>query len=157
MQNALIFLFLVGCAAEESAPTPAPTRSVVARPAEAQTCLRTKTFDAGLKNWAVRTRFTATLEAGQIHKEPMTVLDRVEYRLDACGDAGVVDAGLRVVDGEGATVGEASGSREPFIEFGPGDWGELEIVIEQRALKAAGTGAIAIAVEYREIEETAKN
>ena len=102
-----------------------------------------------MQKWSLRARFTETLEAGQVHKEPATVLNGVEYRLEACGDLGVVDAGLKVLDEEGNVIAETSGSREPVIEFGPGPWGGLEIVLEQRELQAAGTGAVAVALQYR--------
>ena len=154
MRYLIFALILIGCGGAESTPTPAPSvRSVTAKPHQARDCLRTKTMHSQLQNWAVRARFTQTLEAGQIHKEPMTVLDGVKYRIESCGDSGVVDAGLKIVDGNGDVVGEASGSREPLLEFGPGDWGSLEIVLEQRALQSPGTGAVAIAVQYQRIDD----
>jgi len=156
MRIIVLALLTVGCGGSE-APTPPPEpasmRSVTAQPNQARTCLRTKTLHSQLQNWAVRARFTQTLEAGQIHKEPMTVLDGVKYRIDSCGDGGVVDAGLKILDENGDIVAEASGSKEPLVEFGPGDWGSLEIVLEQRQLQAKGTGAVAVAVQYQGIED----
>ena len=84
----------------------------------------------------------------------MQVLDGVAYRIDSCGDGGVIDAGLTITDENGDVVAQSSGSKEPLVEFGPGDWGALEIVLEQRVLQAAGTGAVAVAVQYRSVEDS---
>ncbi len=151
----LITLLLAACNNAAPPPEPEPAgRTVTAQPNSARSCLRTKTLHSQLQKWAVRARFTQTLEAGQIHKEPMQVLDGVAYRIESCGDGGVVDAGLTITDENGTIVAQSSGSKEPLVEFGPGDWGALEIVLEQRTLQAAGTGAVAVAVQYRSVEST---
>jgi hypothetical protein len=155
IRQTLFTFLLIACNNAEPPTETEPTgRSVTAHPNQARSCLRTKTLHSQLKKWSVRARFTQSLEAGQVHKEPMQVLDGVAYRIDSCGDGGVIDAGLTITDENGDIVAQSSGSKEPLVEFGPGDWGALEIVLEQRVLQAAGTGAVAVAVQYRSVEDS---
>lgn len=119
--------------------------------ADAQACVRSKIWDGYSDGWAVRTAVAAELDQGQRKVYTVTLYEGVEYRIQGCGDDGVLDVDVAIYDENGRLVKrDATKDRQPELIFRPDRSGDYFLVMYARHLAAPGTPAgIAMAVTYR--------
>ena len=129
-------------------PPEAPPASD-ATDAEAESCLRTKIWEANRDGWSVRNSGTAQL-AGQDHKSyAVNLYTSREYQLLACGAGWAKTIGLHLYDKAGKQVmSETKQGRQPAFHYSPDIAGQFFVVVRNENTHPK-TGSISWTVLYR--------
>jgi hypothetical protein len=86
----------------------------------AETCLRTKIWDAYGAGWQVRSQTNTTLGAGEHRVYLITLYAGNEYKFMACGDDNSANLDLVLYDANGnVVITDASNDREPQVSYIP--------------------------------------
>lgn len=140
----LIFFVFLGCADAPEAPNASD-----ATDGEAETCLRTKIWEANREGWSVRNSGTAQL-TGHAHKAyAVNLYTSREYQFLACGAGWASEVELQLYTKEGARVQSVNDQgRQPTFEYSPSAAGQFFVVIKN-ANNRSKTGSISWTVLYR--------
>lgn len=112
----------------------------------AESCARTRVWDARTDGWAMRSLQTQAVAPGETWTQPITVYEGVEYRIFACAEDHARDIELLLYTAEGkvAQRDETTGPQADLI-VGPG--GDRFLVVHGRDLPAPV--GVAVAITYR--------
>ena len=123
----------------------------VADEEEADTCLRTKTWEGYYEGWAVRTATSATLGEGDHRIYIVTMYAGNEYRLQVCGDANANDIDIVLHDANGTELmRDESDDREPIVNFKPSSTDTYYIAVYAGSLaKGQDKAGVAMAGTYK--------
>lgn len=131
--------------------------SAVADQDEADTCVRSKVWDAYPQGWAVRTITKADLGEAEHRIYLLTLYAGNEYRFLGCGDQTLANVDLVLYNADGQMlVQDQTADRQPEVVYRPSttDTFYLAVHAAKRATAAEGTpqaprASVATAVTYR--------
>ncbi len=121
---------------------------------EADSCVRSKVWEAYPEGWAVRTITKANLGETEHRIYLLTLYAGNEYKFLGCGDTSLTDVDLVLYDADGRMlVQDQTEDRQPEVEFRPSSTDTFYLAVHAAKLgEAAETGAkasVATAVTYR--------
>ena len=89
----------------------------------AESCLKTRIWEARAEDWAMRSLQTRALAPGETWPQPLTIYDGVEYRVFACAEDHAADVELLVYTGDGkvAQREEGTGPQADLVVTTEGD------------------------------------
>lgn len=115
----------------------------------ATACVRTKVWEARQRGWSVRAIQSAALTPGQLRAWPIAVAPGLSYQVLTCGEEGVLDLDVLLVDGNGNIVERASGGREPSLTHDAERASRLHLVVRPSRAQDAEPRHTAIALLFR--------
>lgn len=121
---------------------------------EADTCVRSKVWEAYPEGWAVRTITKANLGETEHRIYLLTLYAGNEYKFLGCGDTSLSDVDLVLYDADGRMlVQDQTEDRQPEVEFRPASTDTFYLAVHAAKLvDASETGkkaSVATAVTYR--------
>ena len=121
---------------------------------EADTCVRSKVWEAYPEGWAVRTITKANLAEAEHRIYLLTLYAGNEYKFLGCGDTGLTNVDLVLYDADGRMlVQDQTEDRQPEVMFRPSATDTFYLAVHAAKLgEAASPGkkaSIATAVTYR--------
>jgi len=121
---------------------------------EADTCVRSKVWEAYPEGWAVRTITKANLAEAEHRIYLLTLYAGNEYRFLGCGDTGLSNVDLVLYDADGRLlVQDQSEDRQPEVSYKPTDTDTFYLAVHAaklaEAAEAGKKASIATAVTYR--------
>lgn len=116
----------------------------------ATACVRTKAWEARQQGWNLRALDAAALHQGQLYAWPLALAPGVTYRVLSCGEEGVKELDVLLVDGNGSVLARAEqGGREPSLDHTPEGPQRVHLVVRPRETGTAAALHTAIAVLYK--------
>ena len=140
----LSFLCVMAC---DNPPEYTPAND--ATDAEAESCLKTKIWEANREGWSVRNSGTVRLGGGDYKSFAVNLYTSREYQLMACGAGWAQTVGLQLYNDKGERVESAKTSgRQPIFSLNPPAAGQYFVVVQNRSSHPK-TGSINWTVLYR--------
>jgi len=140
----LFFAAFLACGEAPEAP-PASD----ATDAEAESCLRTKIWEANRDGWSVRNSGTVRLAGQDFKSFAVNLYTSREYQLIACGAGWAKSVGLQLYDAKGERIQTADNKgRQPEFSLSPPEAGQYFVVV-QNSTEHPKTGSINWTVLYR--------
>jgi hypothetical protein len=121
---------------------------------EADTCVRSKVWEAYPEGWAVRTITKASLAETEHRIYLLTLYAGNEYKFLGCGDKSLVDVDLVLYDADGRMlVQDQTESRQPEVDFRPSSTDTFYLAVHAAKLEEVAEpgvkASVATAVTYR--------
>ena len=117
--------------------------------AEAESCLKTKIWEANREGWSVRNSGTVRLGGDAYKSFAVNLYTSREYQMMACGAGWAQEVGLQLYDDQGKRVHSATDAgRQPIFTLKPPAAGQYFVVVQNRGSHPK-TGSINWTVLYR--------
>ncbi len=120
---------------------------------EADSCVRSKVWEAYPEGWAVRTITKANLGETEHRIYLLTLYAGNEYKFLGCGDTSLTDVDLVLYDADGRMlVQDQTEDRQPEVEFRPSATDTFYLAVHAAKLaepEAGKKASVATAVTYR--------
>lgn len=121
---------------------------------EADTCVRSKVWEAYPEGWAVRTITKASLAETEHRIYLLTLYAGNEYKFLGCGDTSLADVDLVLYDADGRMlVQDQTEDRQPVVEFRPSATDTFYLAVHAAKLgtpaEEGKKASVATAVTYR--------
>ena len=131
-----------------------PAATAVADQDEADTCVRSKVWEAYPEGWAVRTITKASLGETEHRIYLMTLYAGNEYKFLGCGDQTMANVDLVLYDADGRLlVQDQTEDRQPVVAFRPATTDTFYLAVHAvkvvEGTEAGKKASIATAVTYR--------